>query len=214
MNFAHPNRKTLITGKSGTGKTTLWIRQIEQSKARWVFVFDPERQFARKTRSKVATTIPALDYALATQRFIVFDSTAIFPGDRPQAFAFFCRWVLIQSRALHGVKVLAVDELQGVQSIGPYGIPKSFAEIGDEGRRQEIDLIMIGQRLNQINDSIRAQVNRLITFQHTDPNALKIMREMGVPVEQVATLPRFAYFDCDLDQGKFKRVNPTGAVCR
>src|SRR5689334_21978643 len=129
MNYAHPNRKLLITGKSGTGKTTLWIQTILGWKARWVFVFDPERQFARKTGQKVATTVDGLNYALATQRFVVFDPTAMFPGDRETAFAFFCRWVLIQSRQLQGVKVLAIDELQGVQEPGLGGLPQSFKEI-------------------------------------------------------------------------------------
>lgn len=206
MNFDHPNRKVLITGKSGTGKTTLWRKIIREWPAKKVFVFDPERQFAQREGLKVAMTVEALNYATARERFVVFDPTSMFPGDRSEAFAFFSRFVLLQSRSLSCVKLYAVDELQGVQTTGNGGVPQAFKEIGDEGRRQQIDLVLVAQRLNTVNDAIRAQVNRVITFQHTDPRALVILSEMGMQPESVSSLGRFEYIDADLDTGTIKRV--------
>lgn len=210
MNYDHPNRKILITGKSGSGKTTLWIKVVCGWKARWVFIFDPERQFARKTGQRVATDVQGLNYALATGKFVIFDSTAMFAGDREQAFAFFCRWVLTQCRQLSGVKVFAVDELQGVQETGIGGIPQSFKELSDEGRRQEIDVIACAQAINDVHHKIRRQFNRVISFQHTDPTALEILRKMGLPVEQVPRLQKFSYLDCDLDRSTCNRIDPSG----
>lgn len=210
MNFDHPNRKILVTGKSGSGKTTLWIKLILGWRAKWVFVFDPERQFARKTGNLVARDVAGLNYALATGKFIVYDPTTMFPGDREQGFAFFCRWVLTQCRHLKGVKVLAVDEVQSFQSPGPGGLPQSFKELGDEGRREEVDFILCAQALNDVNHKIRRQINRVIVLQHTEPNALEILKKMGVPTEQVPKLPSFSYLDCDLDRSSILKFDAKG----
>lgn len=180
----------------GTGKTTLWRKKIRDWPARWVFVFDASgRQFARGEGMKFAATIEQLNYSLATQKFIIFDPSQMFPGDRHQAFEFFCRWVMTQAKTMpRGTKLFAVDELQGVQRTGTGGMPQAFAEMVDEGRWHEIDMIAVAQRLNQVNDAVRAQVSKLITFRHQDPRALQMLEESGFNPEEVKRLPPVGKF--------------------
>ena len=48
MNWHHRLRRLLVTGMSGSGKSTLTIRLIERHGAKWLFIFDPEREFSIK----------------------------------------------------------------------------------------------------------------------------------------------------------------------
>ena len=188
MNFDHRADRKLITGKSGSGKTTFFLSLLARTRARWIFVFDPERELSRKLSWPISIDVPGLNAAVAARRPACFDPTPLFPGDRPGGFAFFCRYVLNLSRLLDGVKLLAVDELQTVSGSGPGGIPKSLSEIMEEGRRQEIDCLFIAQSVNRVNDRVRVQLTEIITFCHTDRLPLTWLEQDGFDPAQVSAL--------------------------
>jgi hypothetical protein len=188
MNFDHVADRKLITGKAGSGKTTYFLAVLKKSRARWIFCFDPEREIARKTGWPTCVDVPGLNAAVAARRPACFDCTPLFPGDRPEGFAFFCRYVLCVSRALHGTKLLAVDELQAVQTTGTAGLPQSFSELLDEGRRQEIDCLFISQSVNRVHDRVRVQLSEIVTFCHTDRLPLTWLEQDGFDPAAVTAL--------------------------
>lgn len=190
MNFDHRADRKLITGKSGSGKTTLFLALLRAHRARWKFVFDPEREVARKLGWPVCRDVPGLKAAVKACRPACFDPTAMpeFSGDRPGAFAFFCAFVLNVCRVLHGPKLFAVDEIQTVQSTGNGNLPGALSQLMDEGRRQEIDSLFISQSVNRVHDRIRVQLTEIFTFCHTDRLALAWLEENGFDPEEVSAL--------------------------
>lgn len=189
MNYDHKAFRELITGMSGSGKSTLWLAAVKKHRARWKFIFDPEREAARKLGFRAVIDEPRMVQALAVDGLVCFDSSRLFPGERREGFAFFCRWVMNVSKALKGTKLIACDELQSVQRTGDNGLPRALKEITDEGRREEIDCLFAAQRLNEINDDIRGQLTAITTLKHDDPLALWWLKERGFDVDAVRALP-------------------------
>lgn len=217
MNYDHPALAVLITGKKGSGKTTCWLGRLKKHRARFKFVFDPCREVSRKLGWPVATDEPRLVASLARHSVVCFDSSALFPGDRREGFAFFTRWVFNVCKALKGVKCLAVDELQSCQETGPHGMPQGFKEIMDEGRREEIDCIFAAQRINEVNDDVRGHLTEIVTFKHDDPLPLRWLGERGFDPDAVRALPVPGYFISRTDDGKITtnaRVHRTGKANR
>lgn len=165
----------------GSGKTTYWLRRIQQHRAKWKFVFDPGREVARKLGWLTAVNDQQLVWLASHRRPICFDSSQMFPGQRAQGFDFFCSWVFNVCKVIDGPKVFATDEIQGFTATGAGGIPPSFGEIVEEGRREEIDLLLIAQRLNKVNDNIRGQLTEIVTFRHVDALPLKWLEEYFPP---------------------------------
>jgi len=212
VNWNHKARKILITGKSGSGKTTLFLQTLRDWPARWKFVFDPEREAARKLRWPVSVNLRQMSAAAAAQQPVCFDPTAMFPGDRAGGFAFFCRWTLNVARLVSGPKVLAVDEIQNYTLTGREGIPQSIRELLDLGRREEVDLLVVSQRPNELNHAIRSQLTSVVTYQHTDRLPLEWLYELGFDRAEVFSL---AYpggrIERNLLNGETKRFAPNAA---
>lgn len=179
----------LVTGKKGSGKTTHYLKLVTDHRAKWKFLFDPSREAARKLNCRVCIDEPSLVQCVIDCRTVCFDSTALFPGNRHEGFAWFSRQVMTLCKRLRGVKLLAVDELQSCQRIGEHGLPSGFKEICDEGRREEIDCIFAAQRINEVNDDVRGHLTEIVTFRHNDPLPLRWLSERGFDPQAVAALP-------------------------
>jgi hypothetical protein len=91
-------------------------------------------------------------------------------------------------KALHGPKLFAADELQSFTEPGRGGIPRSFRRLMQEGRRHEVDALLISQSLEEVNDRVRKQLSHVITFRHEDDGALKWLERAGFSREQVTAL--------------------------
>lgn len=207
MNWHHKARKVLVTGASDTGKTTLWLRMLRDWPARWKWVFDPDREAAQKLKWPAATAVNQLEWAAANARPVCFDPSDLFPGDRERGFSFFAHWIMLFSAVrddagrpiVNGPKLVAVDELQNYTVPGRGGVPQSFRVMLDAGRREEVDLLLVSQALNEVHQAVRRQLTDIYTFQHRDPLALQWLTERGFDPQAVAALPprgAFLHLDC------------------
>ena len=179
MNFHHRLQRLLVTGMSGSGKTTLLLRLIKSHSHRWLFIFDPEREFAHKLGLPISTHPVDMARRAGQGKPVAFDPSTMFPGDLESGFAFFCKWVLDFSRmqvngrpVVNGPKLFVADELQNFTQTGKGGISKQFGELLNQGRRQELDTIFSSQAPNFVHQQIRLQATELFTLHHEDQSVL------------------------------------------
>ena len=107
MNFDHHSLKVLITGTSGTGKTTLWEELVRKEKARVKFVFDHQGEFTRRFDQPAVFDPEQLCAATGKGGWVIFDPVKMFPGRSDAGFAFFCDYVLTVCETVRGRKIFA-----------------------------------------------------------------------------------------------------------
>jgi hypothetical protein len=196
MQLTHRPTKLLITGRSGTGKSTYFTRFVLGSRYHFRFVFDHEGEFQQRTRYPAAVTQEDLVNHLDARRMVIFDPAAMFPGRTQEAFAFFCEWVFVVCEHLPGRKLFACDELQKLT--GTAAVSWEFACILETGRRRGIDLAMISQAPNLIHNRVRNSLTECVTFVHNDANAVQFLLDVGFGEEDVRNLAPGAFICRDL----------------
>jgi hypothetical protein len=165
--YGHPACQVLITGKKGSGKTTYWLERIQRHRARWKWVFDPDREASFRLGWQSVTAPNQLAWSAQNRVPVCFDSSAMFPGNRERGFEFFCLWCWNVAQGVAGAKLVAVDEVwRYVPARRP--VPLSFSLLLEEGRKEQVDLFFVAQRPNYVHDSIRAGLTEIVTFRHTD----------------------------------------------
>lgn len=187
MNYDHKKDRRLVTGSGGSGKTTHFISLFCAKRARWKFVFDPEREISRKLKLPICIDVPGMERRCAQGIPVCFDPDPLF-RNHEEGLDFFCTWVWSVASSLQGVKLFACDEIQDFTANGRGGIPDSFKRIMQKGRRQEIDVLLIAQSLGEAHDKIRAQLSHVITFRHTDTTPLDWLQDSGFDREAVKQL--------------------------
>jgi len=207
--FNHPSKKILVTGVSGTGKTTLFEKLIRKEKARWKFVFDHQGEFQARFGHKAALDVETLCEQTAAGGYVIFDpvkfQNEINPGSGerrglPGAFAFFCDFVFAMSENLRGRKILVCDELQKL--VTNTKTPDELLCILDTGRRYQLDFFAISQAPNLIHNAIRNQITEIFSFRQNDANAVKYLSDAGFNENQIRNLERFAYLWRNLTTGE------------
>jgi GTPase SAR1 family protein len=187
VNWHHDHKRVLITGTSKSGKSSLAIRMARDWPARWKFFFDPDREFAFKTGWAVAIEQREIIRLASQFRPVCFDPIPMFGHNTALALDWFCKTVLDMSRAVNGVKLIGVDEIW--KHTGKK-LPVSLKAIMHEGRRQEIDSLIVSQQLNGTNADLRAQTTELWAFQQSDKLPLDWLEESGFDRDTVARLPK------------------------
>ena len=198
MQLDHRPYKLLVTGASGTGKTTYWTRYLLGTVAQLKFVFDHEGEFAFRNKIRAATTPEELGIG-AHQGWCVFDPGRMFPGDLPSAFNFFCEWAFQVSSRTNGRKLFACDELQ--TQVGTNQISRELALVLETGRRYGLDAAMISQQPNLIHNRIRNQLTEAVSFRQLDQSAMEWLEGVGFDPEALRGLPDGAYLDRNLKSG-------------
>lgn len=176
---------------SGSGKTTLFLELLKSSPARWKFVFDPDFEAARKLGWTAAASVEGLCKLFDSGKPIVYWPGKMFEDDYEKAFEFFCQFTLNLAKTRDGKKLLAVDELQEVTELHVAGLPKPLRSSLNVGRREELDLLMAAQGIDDIHTRIRKQATEIYIFKvaDMDDNAKKRLRKMGVSEEELTGLP-------------------------
>jgi hypothetical protein len=203
MNLEHKSSKVLITGQSGTGKSTFWTRYVLGHGAAFKFVFDHEGEISFRLHHRAAFTAGELGVAAASG-FCIFDPSRMFAGRLPEAFAFFCRFVFdfsshLKAYASRG-KLFACDEVQ--QFLTPGAVPAEFATVLECGRRYSLDVVCVAQAPNILHNRLRNQLSEVVAFRALDENALRFLEGVGFQPESVRRLPDGAFIAANLRSGR------------
>ena len=200
----HKSKKVLVTGVSGTGKTTLFWRLVSTTPATWKFVYDHEGEFS--SRFGLPRCTNTVDLAIQTEKggWVCFDPVELYPGEAEKGFFFFCDYVMAISSQFKGRKLFIVDELQKVT--GTTQKPEEFLKLCETGRRREVDIFAISNAPNRIHNSVRNAVTEVYSFRLTDKNALAFLADNGFDADSVRNLPNGEYLWRNFNTGESRRA--------
>jgi hypothetical protein len=194
--------KTLITGRSGRGKTTLFLERICASQAQTFFVFDHEGEFAAHAR-RPAAKYPDQMIEQLNRGFVLYDPEQMFPGDLPAAFDFYCEWSFEMAGTRPGKKLFCCDELQKL--VGTNTISHELALVMETGRRRGLDFLGIAQGMNLVHNRVSGQLSEVVTFHQVNHRSIEALESMGFNGDEVRALGMGEYLALDLDAGEFTR---------
>lgn len=198
MQLTHRAHKLLVTGRSGSGKTTFWVRYLLGTPAGLKFVFDHEGELSHRLGVPPAVNVDQLGQAAASG-WCIYDPAAMFPGRLEEAFNFFCEFAFTVATRIPGRKIFACDELQKL--VGTAKVSTELAMVLETGRRYGLDAAMISQQPNLIHNRIRNQVTEVVTFQQMDPNAVEYLEAVGFEPEQIRALRPGSFLARNLNSG-------------
>lgn len=198
----HRPTKLLITGKSGSGKTTYWERFVVGSRYEHTFVFDQERELCVRLGIDPAETFADLEAAMG-EGIVIWDPSIEYPGRLEEAFAFFCEWVFEVGKTLPGKKLFCADELQKI--VGTDDIAWELALVLETGRRHGIDAALVSQAPHLIHNRIRNMLTEVVTFAHVDARAIKWHTEVGFEEDEIRALVPGEYLARNMDTGRADR---------
>lgn len=198
MNLAHEPTKVLVTGQSGSGKTTFWTRYLLNTLARTKYVYDHEGEFSHRAGIAPARTIEELGRAAGTP-WCIFDPSAMFEGESEEGWEFFCDFVFSVAKRTRGRKLLATDELQKITD--HHKLQRSFATVLETGRRYELDCAFIAQQPNLLHNRVRNQLTEVVSFLQLDHNAIGWLEGIGMDGEILPTLPPGSFLHRNLRTG-------------
>jgi hypothetical protein len=185
MNISHRPNKILVTGASGCGKTTYFLRYILGSDYSWYFIFDHQGELASRLGIPAITSLDMLPVALA-HGVVLYDPAIDWPGRTMEAFAFWCEWCFAVSQKLRGKKLFCCDEIQNL--ITTSYIPTECCMVLETGRRHEVDAILISQAPNLIHNRVRNMITEFVTFAHVDKLPIEWLVQVGFTSEEVRGL--------------------------
>jgi hypothetical protein len=197
LDLKHKAVHILVTGRSGTGKTTFVEQEIRNTKHDKVFIFDPESEFGFRfgDSADVVTSVADMadndDPALPKhQRIVIYDASA--DPDWQESFCLFCCFCYNFALEFPGRILMVIDELQEYVDDSHY--PGEFADCIRRGRRYQLDMIYISSQPNLLHNSIRAQTTDSVAFAQSDGVAIKFNKELGFDAEAISLLPDLHFF--------------------
>lgn len=210
LQFDAKSRVSLITGRSGAGKTTFALRYLVAEKSlQCRFLFDPEGEYSAKLKLPPVETVEEFPFAVE-DGFVCFCPHTLFPGNLSGAFAWFCDYVFHASTALPGRKLMLVDEAWKYCS--PNSIPQTLANVLQTGRKRGLESMFATQRPNKLNESILNEVTELVYFSLQGRNAIKILADTyDVDPEDVQALDLGQYVSFSINSGEERRGAMWGA---
>ncbi|MCU0770854.1 MAG: hypothetical protein MUE94_03660 [Verrucomicrobia bacterium] len=198
VNLSHKPSKLLITGCSGSGKTTFAMRYLLGKVAGPKFIFDHEGEFALRLKTPSCRSPQEMFDALPSG-WVLFDPCRMFPGDLEAGFRFFLEWAFNVSTKLGGNKLFACDELQKL--VGTAKCPWELALVLETGRRHGLDTLMITQQPNLIHNRVRNQTTEVVTFRQVDKAAVGYLEDLGFDAERIRKLCPGSYLLRNLQNG-------------
>lgn len=208
MLLAHSPTKLLITGNSGSGKSTFATAYVLGSPQGKVFVFDHEGEFSFRLGVPPEAVARDTDELLKALdgRWIIFDPSRLYPGDTAAAFEFFGEWVFQVCEHLSGTKLFFSDEIQTF--VDNHDAPWALRALLETGRRRGIDTALVTQQPNVIHNTTRNQLTEIVAFSQVDANAVKFLEDVGFDGDELRSLAPGQF----VARGLRTRVEQRGAV--
>ena len=187
MRIAHKPTKLLITGSSGTGKTTFVLRYLTGTLADRVLIYDWQGEFAER----LGLTPQPLNFAALgdhadAHRVTVCDPalTECPAGEGLARFAVFCR-EYARNLPNNGTALIVVDELHRLQDTNAAGVPPEFVDVLEFGRRDGLDAVMVSQAPNLLHNRIRNQITEAVVFRLIDARAAGWLEPLGFDLDAI-----------------------------
>lgn len=207
MFLHHRPIKTVITGKSGSGKTSYFQRLIEngfQSYWKTVFLYDWQGEMSERLNISPCFSIEQLPEALKTG-FVCYDPSQDFEDDYENGLDFFAKWSFEICKASDEYplypRLFCCDE---IQLLLPNQISPEIQAILQTGRRRGMDMAVVSQQLNELHNRLRSQSTERVTFQHEDLRVLDVMESWGFNPSEVSSLNVGEYLYRN-DRGAYSR---------
>ena len=186
MQLSHQGTKILITGASGTGKSSYWTKLIIGYPAKTKFVFDHEGELQHRLGIRPARSVTDLANATVTG-WCVFDPEAMFGSDLERAFTYFSEFAFRACERLRGTKLFACDEMQAF--IDTNKLQNELRDVLQRGRRRGLDSVMVSQAPNELHNKLRQQITEAVSFAQAEDRAIEWLRAFGFNEADLRALP-------------------------
>lgn len=187
--------KFACCGASGLGKTTRLCTMAREREPQFIFAFDFKGQLAEQLGGTWIHQRGQLGEQIAHGG--AFYSGRDCPG--LDGFEAFCLAAYELARVLPGRKVLLVDELQNYCGTHASALPPSLALVIKEGRHFNLGFGFTCQTLNEIHNTIRAQLTTVCAFRHQGERATQFLESIGYDARDLVSLERGQYLEKELD---------------
>lgn len=182
----------VICGMTGSGKTSFGIKYLLNEPAAVYLVFDWNDRIGPRLPFRVTHTENDLRAAVES-RWVIFNPKRMFPGaafdkkigrDALRYFAKFSREV---AKLGPGKKIFYVPELW--MFCTEDSIPPELALLCQDGRQDEVEVIVDTQRPELINESVMGACTELVCFRLAGLDALRAVGNYGMDKAKVEKLP-------------------------
>jgi hypothetical protein len=197
-------RVTVITGRSGSGKSTFALRLLVNERVVCRYVFDARGEYSNRLGLPQCYDLETLKFA-EDDGFALFDPGVMFPGRHAEAFSWFCNYVTSRIAAPSpdplplGRKILFVDEVW--KYCDRRSIPEPLAVCVQEGRKLQLETVFATQLPHQLAQGITNEATEVVAFNVRENLALDRLAEFGLARERISALPPGAFIARNLDSG-------------
>lgn len=197
------NKKSVwvVTGSSGTGKSSYAVLVLGNGNFTCRFIFDPRDDEMSLRFRRRSCHVPAELNAAISTGWVIFNPHTMFPGDPQKGLEKFAEWAWVKSGAMPGQKVFYCDEVWKYCS--PHFIPKPLAVMLMDGRKSGIGTLLTTHSPHRMNAVIIGEATELISFQLRGELKLDYLRKNcdEFPVDKLKDLPSLHYIAMNLDSG-------------
>ncbi len=183
-----------IFGQSGSGKTTLAKSMIKPKDVKRLIVFDPEDEYDDCGLTDTAGLNDLIAKIRASKGgFRLRYVPPGVPAHRVDALNKLSAIAIrLQSVASPAPLLVLVDELHLAYGLHETKCPH-FAELNTGGRKKNIAIVGISQRIANVGMDFRTQLTDSAVFSLTDANDVKAGAQLGYKPEMIESLSQFQY---------------------